>query len=305
MRSAEGADAAEVSSQQIELAAQAIERADALLITAGAGMGVDSGLPDFRGSHGFWRAYPAIARLGLSFAEMADPAWFERSPNLAWAFYGHRLNRYRRTVPHPGFSRLLEIGASKPQGYFVFTSNVDGQFQKAGFAEDRILECHGSIHHLQCARPCTDKIWDARFEDVQIEDESFRAVEPLPRCRHCDSLARPNVLMFGDGTWIPHRTAAQEQCLVRWLAQLHRAGARLAVIELGAGPTVPTVRLTSERIVRETSGVLIRINPRDNTVPEGQIGLPLGASEGLRRIWERLPSLTGRLGRLVRIPLRP
>lgn len=42
--------------------AEALKAADALLITAGAGMGVDSGLPDFRGGQGFWRAYPAIAR---------------------------------------------------------------------------------------------------------------------------------------------------------------------------------------------------------------------------------------------------
>ena len=55
---------------------------------SGAGMGVDSGLPDFRGQHGFWRAYPAIAGLGLSFEEMANPAWFKRDPHLAWAFYG-------------------------------------------------------------------------------------------------------------------------------------------------------------------------------------------------------------------------
>jgi len=54
-------------------AARAIRDADALLITAGAGMGVDSGLPDFRGSEGFWRAYPPMAKLGISFVEMANP----------------------------------------------------------------------------------------------------------------------------------------------------------------------------------------------------------------------------------------
>jgi len=58
---------------QVRLAAEAVKAADALLVTAGAGMGVDSGLPDFRGAHGFWRAYPAIAKLGLSFEEMANP----------------------------------------------------------------------------------------------------------------------------------------------------------------------------------------------------------------------------------------
>ncbi len=75
----------------LEKAKELICQADALLITAGAGMGVDSGLPDFRGITGFWRAYPAIKNLGLHFEEMANPKWFEEDPSLAWAFYGHRL----------------------------------------------------------------------------------------------------------------------------------------------------------------------------------------------------------------------
>ena len=68
---------------EIERATIAIRDADALLITAGAGMGVDSGLPDFRGTEGFWKAYPAIAKLGLRFAEIANPEWFEKTPELA------------------------------------------------------------------------------------------------------------------------------------------------------------------------------------------------------------------------------
>jgi hypothetical protein len=49
--------------QTISQAARAIQKADAVLITAGAGMGVDSGLPDFRGDEGFWKAYPPFAAL--------------------------------------------------------------------------------------------------------------------------------------------------------------------------------------------------------------------------------------------------
>jgi NAD-dependent SIR2 family protein deacetylase len=85
---------------KVRQAAEAIKATDALFLTAGAGMGVDSGLPDFRGAQGFWRAYPVLAKLGLSFEEMANPAWFTKNPHLAWAFYGHRLNLYRKTAPH-------------------------------------------------------------------------------------------------------------------------------------------------------------------------------------------------------------
>src|SRR3954471_3290794 len=114
-------------------AAEAIASADALLIGAGAGMGVDSGLPDFRGPEGFWRAYPPYARLGLGFAALADPRWFRDDPTLAWGFYGHRLGLYRRTRPHAGFALLQRWASRMPMGGFVSTSNVDGQFQRAGF----------------------------------------------------------------------------------------------------------------------------------------------------------------------------
>ena len=63
-----------------------------LLVAAGAGMGVDSGLPDFRGNEGFWKAYPPLAKLGIQFEEMANPRWFRDDPRLAWGFYGHRFN---------------------------------------------------------------------------------------------------------------------------------------------------------------------------------------------------------------------
>ena len=249
-------------------------------------MGVDSGLPDFRGMQGFWRAYPAIAKLGLSFEEMANPAWFKENPHLAWAFYGHRLNLYRQTTPHEGFSRLLEIGSSKTHGYFVFTSNVDGHFQKAGFAPERVVECHGSIQHFQCSASCADEIWEADNETVNVDEVAFRALAPLPRCRNCPALARPNILMFNDWSWLSQRTDAQQQRLAGWLTELTKCSAKLAVIELGAGSAIPTVRHTSERVLQGISGTLIRINPREDDVPRGQIGLPFGAAEGIRRICE-------------------
>ncbi|HTL58415.1 MAG TPA: Sir2 family NAD-dependent protein deacetylase [Candidatus Limnocylindrales bacterium] len=270
--------------EQIEAARKVIQQAEALLITAGAGMGVDSGLPDFRGPQGFWCAYPAIARLGLSFEEIANPNWFRQDPALAWAFYGHRLNLYRITTPHGGFGQLLQLGQSKRHGYFVFTSNVDGHFQRAGFDPERIVECHGSIHHFQCVDPCGNEIWDASAETVKLDEENFRANDPLPKCTLCSALARPNVLMFGDWNWISHRTDAQHRRFEAWLSEVDRAEAYLAVIEVGAGTALPTIRHTSERVVRSVSGKLIRINPRQFGVPPRQIGIPLGAAESIRRL---------------------
>src|SRR5437867_8631899 len=113
----------ETTGDAIRRAAEAIAGAEALLIGAGAGMGVDSGLPDFRGDHGFWKAYPPYARLGLNFIALANPRWFRDSPELAWGFYGHRLNLYRQTTPHAGFQILRKWAAQMKHGGFVYTSN--------------------------------------------------------------------------------------------------------------------------------------------------------------------------------------
>ena len=131
--------------QTLDRAAAAIAEADAILIGAGAGMGVDSGLPDFRGPQGFWRAYPPYERLGLHFVAVANPRWFVEDPELAWGFYGHRMGLYRRTEPHEGFAILRRWAERMPRGGFVYTSNVDGHFQRAGFDPDRIVEVHGTI----------------------------------------------------------------------------------------------------------------------------------------------------------------
>jgi NAD-dependent SIR2 family protein deacetylase len=263
-------------------AAVVLRTAEALILTAGAGMGVDSGLPDFRGDAGFWRAYPPFARLGLSFVDLANPAWFARDPCLAWGFYGHRLNLYRRVVPHDGFSRLLAHGTTLPAGMFVFTSNVDGHFQRAGFATNRIVECHGSIHHLQCCTPCGRHIWPADSERIEVDETSMRATPTLPTCPRCGGLARPNVLMFGDWTWIPDRSKLQQARLERWLGEV--VGLRVVVVEIGAGSAVPTVRMTSEQTSRLLGARLIRINPRQPQAPPGHISLALSALDALPAI---------------------
>jgi NAD-dependent SIR2 family protein deacetylase len=266
----------------IARAALAVDQADALLITAGAGMGVDSGLPDFRGNEGFWAVYPPIAKLGLSFAQMANPRWFHTDPTLAWGFYGHRLNLYRSTAPHAGFAVLKRWAASCASGGFVFTSNVDGAFVRAGFDAERMVECHGAIDYLQCLRGCPG-IFSADGAIVEVDESSFRARGPLPSCARCGGLARPNVLMFGDSGWDSRRTDEQEARLERWLEALP-ASAKLVIVECGAGTAIPTVRMLGEQLCRRRGATLIRINLREAEVPDGQIAFFAGAKSSLEAI---------------------
>jgi NAD-dependent SIR2 family protein deacetylase len=260
-----------------EHAARLIDEADGLLITAGAGMGVDSGLPDFRGAEGFWRAYPALANACIHFQTIASPESFRNRPRLAWGFYGHRLNLYRRTLPHDGFRILLELADSMPRGAFVFTSNVDGQFQKAGFRDSEICEAHGSIHHLQCLKGCAGDIWPALGFDPVVDEEQCLLTSDLPTCPHCGGLARPNILMFGDSGWLEFRERIQHHAFQQWLHCVERP----LVVELGAGTSIPTVRTAGQQL----NCPLIRINLRESQVPrKTDISLPVGALVALQGI---------------------
>jgi len=268
--------------------AELIAKADALLITAGAGMGVDSGLPDFRGKNGFWGAYPALGKRGISFEQMAQPTWFSDDPAMAWAFYGHRQQLYRETKPHMGYWMLRDWGRSMPAGYFVVTSNVDGHFEAADFPEDQILEQHGCIHRYQCTLPCSDALWQDDPLDLNIDLEALQARGTLPRCPECGLLARPNVMMFGDVRWVACATKVQRQRYAKWLASVR--GKRVVILECGAGKAIATIRSLSERLAAEHPRVtLVRINPEATDADEPVVPIRMGALEALARIEERLP----------------
>ena len=270
---------------QILQAAEIVAGADALIISAGAGMGVDSGLPDFRGNDGFWKAYPSLAKANVNFTEVASPRTFHQDPKLAWGFYGHRLALYRQTVPHPGFAILRKWCERMQLGARIFTSNVDGQFQKAGFLEDQVHECHGSIHHLQCMNECVSRVWPAEQFLPEVDVETCRLLNKPPVCPHCGGLARPNVLMFNDWNWASVRSNTQHRAETNWLSSQAEALPRIVVVEIGAGTAIPSVRHFSHRLIHEYGACLIRINPRESQVPSsGDIGFATGALDALQGI---------------------
>lgn len=129
----------------------------------------------------------------------------------------------RRSVPQ-GRCVLLYVHL-QPQGAVPLT-----KCWVTGFDENRVTECHGSIHHLQCCKPgrCSVEesheaaIWDVDgdLDDAEIDETSFHLISTLPTCKHCDRLARPNILMFGDSDWVERRTLAQETRFDLWQTKI-------------------------------------------------------------------------------------
>jgi len=261
--------------------------ADAVLIGAGAGMSVDSGLPDYRGTKGFWTAYPAFT--GRTYAEIAGPTLMQDNPEQAWAFFGHCLDLYRGTQPHLGYFKLREALEQLGKDYFVFTSNIDGFFGKSGYLTSNIYAVHGSIYRLQCRRglDCGSHTWSAQDLHIDVDMQQMLATSALPRCIKCEDIARPNVLLFGDRHWVPHAVIEEENRYEAWLAKQKAEGKQILSIELGAGKAVPTVRVECQRRGRN----LVRINLREFEAAPHEVSLPLSALEAIEGIFSGIRAL--------------
>ena len=271
-----------MSNIMINKAAEAIASADCLLIIAGAGMGVDSGLPDFRGNKGFWKVHANFEKEGLSFQDLATPHWFDSNPSRAWGFYGHRHQLYKKTVPHKGFQILKKWFASKSTESFVYTSNVDGHFQKAGFSEQMVYECHGAINYFQCCSDCNNDIWHSPDFQFTVDEKQLLAEGELPSCINCGDIARPNILMFNDSYWLSHRSEQQAKRYKYWKGNIRDKS--LTIIEVGAGISGCSARWES----RQACNTLIRINPTDAAGKANTVSIQSGALDALLAINELL-----------------
>nr|MDE5831746.1 hypothetical protein [Desulfovibrio sp.] len=142
--------------QKIDGVANAIREADAVLIGAGAGLSASAGL-DYAG--------PAFRE---KFADYIDKYGFEDlyssgfydfpTEEEYWTYWARHVDFARFSPPPlPLYRELLKIVADKQ--YFVITTNVDGQFIKAGFSPSKVFEVQGDYAKIQCAKPCHDKVY--------------------------------------------------------------------------------------------------------------------------------------------------
>jgi NAD-dependent SIR2 family protein deacetylase len=272
----------------LDEAAVSIAAADALLFVTGAGMGVDMGLQDFRSSNDFWKelGHPEIAR----YEDSSDSKWFLKDPHLAWGINYSQLSAYREAEVHAGYAAMRALAEMKGGGnHFCWTSNIDGVFQRSGFDTSRVHECHGNIHRLQCTkgRACKDPITgeaDAWEPDMAIQLDydvaTHRAAGPLPACRTCGALARPNVWFCTDTAYVSHRASlAVSDDYQKWVESFATPSVKkLVVIECGAGLVIPSCRIEAEDRATDSRGTLVRINPVDCMVPPPPLGRGTGAA---------------------------
>jgi len=277
--------------EQIAAAAEAIKACSALVVTCGAGMGVDSGLATFRGRYQESAGWGPIERGEETPYSMCKPRRFDQDAALAWGYAVERYKAFEAAAPHAGYDIIL--GWRKPMA--VFTSNIDSHWYRATLASGGlvpVVEYHGSMRHVQCHRNCRGCITPVNHDLVvatAVDAQSGRAAALYPPCDDCGAMQRFNVCLIADDHFNTAMRDEQLKAFERFLTKWERTD--LVVLEIGAGKAIPTVRDMSERIYQQREcPTLVRINVDDPEVPQallgdgGAISLQGGALEMLRAI---------------------
>ena len=262
------------------VASQLINDADVIVIFAGAGMGVDSGLEQYRGTNGLWTKSILINNKEIPYQDLLCHESFDNFPEESWAFIAYLIDKYKNTNPHKGFEILLDL--VKEKEYFIVTSNCDGQFQKAGFDLEKIWECHGSIFNMQCMDILERNVYQT--PKLIVDKERMVLMSDLPKCPKCGLNCRPNMYLFYDWFWVSDNSIKQQIRFNTWGKIIKEKSNKIVALEIGAGKTIDTLRKNARTFTSDKIP-LIRINPFDFEVQNSnQISIPICAVDFLRNL---------------------
>jgi len=217
---------------------QTIQSADAIVVGAGAGLSTSAGFT-YSGER-FERHFADFIRQ-YGFTDMYSAGFYPfPSEEEHWAYWSRHIyyNRYV-PAPKPVYDNLLKL--LKDKDYFVITTNVDHQFQKAGFDKKRLFYTQGDYGLFQCAKPCLQKTYDneelvkrmiAEQMDMRIPSEL------IPRCPVCGGPMKVN--LRADETFVEDEGwhAASER-YTEFIRQ-HKDG-KVLFLDLGSGGNTPVI----------------------------------------------------------------
>lgn len=276
--------------ERIAAARKAMAAADYVLIGAGAGLSAAAGL-DYGGMRFKRKFSKFIERYG--FTDLYTSSFYDfPTEEERWAYWAKHIDFARFAPPAMELYRdIFRLVDGKE--YFVITTNVDGQFRKAGFASDRLFEMQGDYAYLQCACGCHSKRYNDEKQVKQMLGSIHDGRIPsslVPHCPVCggsmDVNLRKNSYFVEDSAW--HLQAD------RYTQFLKKAYCRRCVLlELGVGYNTPgIIRFPFEQMASANSGMtLIRLN-RD--FPERQMkgkGQFVGMDENVIKIIQDLNTL--------------
>ena len=225
-------------SEQIGKVRQALHEADAVVIGAGAGLSTSAGLtysgPRFQEHFGdFIQKYKIQDMYSGGFYpfETLEEHW-------AWWSRQIMINRYEK-APKPVYDELLKLVHDKD--YFVLTTNVDHQFQLAGFDKERLFYTQGDYGLWQCSEPCCQKTWDNEETVRRMVAEQRDMRVPTELVPHCPVCGKPMTMNLRcDNTFVQDKGWYAACSRYEDFLRRHE-GANVVYLELGVGGNTPVI----------------------------------------------------------------
>lgn len=245
-----------------------IQEADAVILGVGSGMTASGGL-SYTDPMLVKKWYPEYYGLGKrSIFDIMGNYWpntiDENNAARFWGFWARHIwhIRYAPDVLPP-YKDLHELMSSKD--YFIVSTNVDGQLEKAGFPKEKIFAPQGDYALFQCSKHCCDEVYDNRdlVENMVRNMPTVFEIrqEDVPKCPHCNGFLIPNLRCDDKFMEAPHirNMKAYERFIDAGM------GKSLVFLELGVGFNTPgIIRLPFEKMaISLERAVLIRINLDD------------------------------------------
>ena len=272
--------------EQIRRAADMIRHADHILLGAGSGMSTAAGAQ--YGGRFFEENFAEFQKAYGKGPYMQDmySAGFYPYPDeeSRWGYWSHMALLAGIDLDVTPLHKTL-LDALKGKKIFLLTTNVDGQFEKAGLPREQIFATQGSYRAIQCARGCHAKTYDAEKLFRQMERSRRNARVPssmVPKCPVCGGKMAMNLrsdsYFVQDADWY-----AAEERFGRFLDEC--MDKETVLWELGVGFNTPTIiRFPFEKLVREHDNILlIRLSHSKAMVPAGLGDRAVGINEDMGR----------------------
>lgn len=282
---------------QIQKAKELLAEGDFVLLGVGAGMSAAAGA--VYGGAWFAEHFEEFReKYGESNPYMQDmySAGFYPYPDeeAFWGYWSKQATLGGLDLDVTPVHRTLLAGLSGKK-LFCLSTNADGQFEKAGLPKEQIFCTQGDYFHIQCARGCHDKIYDARTMFRQMNQARRDCRIPsymVPKCPVCGGPMTMNLrcdqYFVQDAAWYE-----ADRRFGDFLTEALESGKKICLLELGVGFNTPTIiRYPFEKLLREHSQVsLIRLNLNEAVVPESLSARAVGINADMKRSIEDIVKL--------------
>lgn len=225
-------------SQEIEQLRREIAAADAIVIGAGAGLSTSAGLT-YSGER-FMKYFADFhEKYGISDIYSGGFYPFDTLEEY-WAWWSRHIF-YNRYVAAPGSVYADLLALMKDKDYFILTTNVDHQFQLAGFDKQRLFYTQGDYGLWQCSKPCHQATYDneaAVRQMIEYQQDMMIPSGLIPKCPKCGrpmtmNLRSDNTFVQDDG-W--YAAAARYERFIKQNSDAH-----VLFLELGVGGNTPVI----------------------------------------------------------------